>query len=164
MAIFQVAGTILGISAATPVINVGDTQADIIAAYDALTYTSQDTCIITTLPIVSRDWNTNQDPITVCGGQNVNQLRKQFKTDRIAPNANMGALMDYDDPFIQIMFALQESATQVGTYEVIHPNGTDKIWGQIQVKSVAVDMTNVESRALFTSEVFYESWPIFSAI
>ena len=164
MAIFNVAGTILGITAAVPTINPGDTPAAIIAAYDALTYTTQDTCLITTLPIVQRDWNTNTDPLTVCGGQNVNQLRRQFKTDRIAPNANLGALMDYQDPFIQVMFALQESLDQVGTYEIIHPNGTDKIWGQIQVKSVAVDMTDNESRALFTSEVFYEAWPVFSAI
>ena len=163
MAVFSVAGTTLGVTLGTPVIPPNATDAEILAAYEALTYTSQDNCIITGLPVVTRDWETSQDPITVCANSQTNALRRSFKTSRIAPNATVTALMDYNDSFIAILEAAQESDVDTITYEVIHPNGVDKIWGQVQVKSFTVDMTDVESRVINSTEWFYEAWPVFSA-
>lgn len=147
-----------------PTIPANPTSADIVAAYDAETYVSQDSCIITGLPQLVRDWEMSQDPITVCANSANNDLRKSVKTNRVAPNATITALMDYQDAFIKIMHDAQESSDQLVTYEVIHPNGTDKAWGLVQVKSFIVDPTDNESRVTWSSEVVYEAWPVFSAL
>lgn len=163
---FNVAGTQIGAFIGVPAgLAAATTPAQIIAAYEAETYTTQNDCKMTGLPVVTRDWETAQDPITVCAQTaNNNSLRRSFKTNQIAPNATVTALMDYTDPFIQLMYTAQESATDIVTYEIIHPNGTDKIWAQVQVKSFTVDMTDLESRTIWQSEWFYEAWPIFSAL
>jgi len=165
MAIFNVAGTAIGAFIGTPAgLAAATTPAQIIAAYEAETYTSQSDCKMTGLPVVTRDWDTAQEPITVCADSANNDLRRSFKTNRVAPNATVTALMDYADPFIQMMYTAQESGVDVITYQITHPNGTDKIWAQVQVKSFTVDMTDLQSRTIWSSEWFYESWPVFSAL
>ena len=164
MAVLNVAGTTLGVMMGTPVIPANATPAAIVAAYDAETYTSQDSCIITGLPSIIRDWEMSQDPVTVCANSANSDLRKSTKTTRVSPNPTVTALMDYQDAFIQILYDAQESSDQLATYEIIHPNGADKAWGIIQVKSFQVDPTDNESRVTWQSEWVYEAWPVFSAL
>ena len=158
----NVSGTRFGIVAAVPTINAGDTDAQILTAYQQLApYTTQDDCIITGLPLATRDWTMGTAPTTVCSNQDTTAIQQQFKIQRTSPNGTITSLMDYDDPFIQIMAQLQASDTAVGTYQTIHPL-LQEIYGLIQVKSISVDLTDNESKVLFSSEVVYNAWPVFS--
>jgi len=158
MAITSVSGMVFGLVANFPTIPANSTDAAKTALYEGLApYTTSASCIITQLPIVDEAWETQQDPVTVCDDEGA--IRKSFKTNRTVANGTMGFLFDKTDPLLVLFRELQASRTQVGTYEMIHQNGTDKIWGQIQVLRIAEDPTNAEGRVLANVDFFYEESP-----
>ena len=162
MAIQSVSGSTFGITAADPGINIGDTKAVRQAAYEALTYTQAGSCFLTTLPIVQTGWDRSQDPVTVCDDDG--QILSSFKTNRTAADATVAGMLDNADALIQLLFELHEDRVQVATYEMVFPNGTDKIFGQVQVDTFTADPTNVEGRWLFSCGMFYEELPLHTAL
>ena len=136
-------------------LNPTDAEKD--AAYAALAYTFSQTCIITGLPVIDESWGVNQDPVTICDQKGA--IRKSFKTFRQVANASMSFIFEKTDPLIVLFNQLRESRDQVGTFELGHSDGINKIWGQIQVLRTVEDPTDNEGRVQFTVDFFYEETP-----
>lgn len=156
------AGTQIGFTIGDPAIPANANHAAQVAAYDALGYTYGVGCFITTPPASIRDWNVSTEDPTICSSGTA--IVEQFKTTRLSPNLTIGGFMDYAEALIQLFFTQQAINADHGVLEIIHPNGTDKIFQEVSVKQFGSDSTNVEGRSNFNVELIAKKWPVFSAL
>lgn len=159
MAGTRVSGMQIGLSASVPAgLTSSSTNAEKVTAYEALTYTNPSSCIVTALPIFDEFWETNEDELTVCN--NTDEIVSQYKTRQKVANSSVSAIFVKDDPIIVLFNTLRDSATDVGTLEVTHSNGTDKIWAQIEVTKTTEDPTDTAGKVKFMAEFFFKKKPV----
>lgn len=159
MAISNNAGMTIGVKLGAPTIAANADDATRTAAYDGYgPYQGQGSCIITSLPVVNLvTWNRSTDPSTICNLPN--EIQRQSKNQRTANDATLAGMFDVADAMLTLIRGFADEQDQLFTYELVWPNGTDKLWAEVQAFSFDLDPSNADGRTLFTSGWFYEKKP-----
>ena len=159
MAGITVSGASIGLAAAVPTgLTSESTNAEKVTAYELLTYTTPASCIITSLPVFDEFWELGEDDDTVC--DNLDEIKTSFKTiQKVAPSS-ISAIFVKDDPIIVLFNQLRESRSDIGTLQITHSNGTDKIWAQIEVSKTTEDLTETLNKVKFMAEFFFKKKPV----
>ncbi len=115
-----VSGSGFAVSAASPATNDA-------VGFAALTYTSGDTCEITSIGDIGTSWSTTEDN-TVCPG-----LKTKKKASEMADPFSLGLNYVKGDAMQAILDAAYQSKTDTVSVELTDPNGTDKTYFEAQV-------------------------------
>lgn len=134
------------------------TNAERVTAYGLLSYTGSASCIVTKLPSFDEFWETGEDDDTVCA--DLEEIKTSFKTiQKVAPSS-VTAIFVKDDPLLILFNTLRASRSDVGTLEITHSNGTDKIWAEIEVSKTTEDLSEVLNKVKFMAEFFFKKKPV----
>jgi hypothetical protein len=117
-----IAGTQFAATAATPTTN--DTNAT--TGFPSLTYTAGDTCEIVDLGEVGYDWNTSESNTICTDPVTRKKTRKVMKPFTLTLNFVKG---DALQGILDTAFKSQSSTISI---QITLPNGTDKLWCQVQ--------------------------------